>query len=204
MDLARDLVTCASRRDGALLVSSLADDEYRTDCVLTSRGLQWCPPDGSYGHKKPFPADANLTEYLSYVSKGGSCRDYDGIKAGGWTFCGGEGCANAPAPVFNRTGRTDVEGCCWWGRGVIQTTGTCNFGKLNYYMGKRGHTEGAPSLPPTAIATRRWPGTSNLSTPSRRCHASRRIWPVSSHHPSGYSVHPATQLAARAPCDCRA
>lgn len=39
-------------------------------------------------------------------------------------------------------GRTDVEGCCWWGRGVIQTTGVCNFGKLNYFMGKRAADEG--------------------------------------------------------------
>jgi len=30
---------------------------------------------------------------------------------------------------------TNVEGCCWWGRGVIQTTGRCNFGKLNKYLG---------------------------------------------------------------------
>jgi hypothetical protein len=30
---------------------------------------------------------------------------------------------------------TNVEGCCWWGRGVIQTTGRCNFGKLNKQIG---------------------------------------------------------------------
>jgi hypothetical protein len=30
---------------------------------------------------------------------------------------------------------TDVENCCWWGRGVIQTTGRCNFGKLNKHLG---------------------------------------------------------------------
>jgi hypothetical protein len=30
---------------------------------------------------------------------------------------------------------TNVEGCCWWGRGVIQTTGRCNFGKLNKMLG---------------------------------------------------------------------
>ena len=30
---------------------------------------------------------------------------------------------------------TNVEGCCWWGRGVIQTTGRCNFGKLNKKIG---------------------------------------------------------------------
>ena len=31
---------------------------------------------------------------------------------------------------------TNVEGCCWWGRGVIQTTGRCNFGKLNKKLGE--------------------------------------------------------------------
>jgi len=50
--------------------------------------------------------------------------------------------------VFNKTGRTDTEGCCWWGRGVIQTTGRCNFGKLNYYMGKRGADENRTVLYP--------------------------------------------------------
>jgi hypothetical protein len=111
-------------------------------------GGPWCPQKGGYGYKTPFPPDAPMDEYLAYVNKGGSCRDYDPIKAGGWNFCGGSGCANCPAPVFNRTGRTDVEGCCWWGRGVIQTTGVCNFGKLNYYMGSRGKDEGRTVLYP--------------------------------------------------------
>jgi len=114
----------------------------------------WCPAKGGYDYKTPFPdntnmSDASSTGYAAYVNKGGSCRDYDPIKAGGWQLCGGEGCASSPAPVFNKTGRTDVEGCCWWGRGVIQTTGVCNFGKLNYYMGKRGHDEGRKVLYPT-------------------------------------------------------
>ena len=29
-----------------------------------------------------------------------------------------------------------VEGCGWWGRGVIQTTGRGNFGQLNHYLGR--------------------------------------------------------------------
>jgi len=114
-------------------------------------GGPWCPPNGSYGHKIPFPEDMtryNLTAYFKYVNKSGSCRDYKGIKAGGWNYCGGEGCPSCPAPVFNKTGRTDVEGCCWWGRGVIQTTGICNFGKLNYYMGARGQREGRDVIYP--------------------------------------------------------
>jgi len=62
-----------------------------------------------------------------------SCDDYVGQKAGGF---------ENNKPFESRAGRTDVEGCCWWGRGVIQTTGICNFGKLNYYLGARAAKEG--------------------------------------------------------------
>jgi len=67
------------------------------------------------------------------------CTDYEGQKAGR---------EDNTDPVANRNGRTDVEGCCWWGRGVIQTTGICNFGKLNYYLGKRANDEGRDSRYP--------------------------------------------------------
>jgi hypothetical protein len=76
------------------------------------------------------------------------CGVYEGQKAGGWTHCEGAGCANAEAPIFGQPARTDVEGCCWWGRGVIQTTGVCNFGKLNYFAGARAAREGRESLFP--------------------------------------------------------
>ena len=49
---------------------------------------------------------------------------------------------------MNRVNRSDVEGCCWWGRGVIQTTGICNFGILNYYLGKRAADDGRDSRYP--------------------------------------------------------
>jgi len=111
-------------------------------------GSPWCPQKGGYGYKTPFPDNVSLPVYYKYVESGGSCRDYDPIKAGGWEKCGAGGCKNPPAPVFHRDSRTDVEGCCWWGRGVIQTTGTCNFGKLNYYMGARGHKENRTVLYP--------------------------------------------------------
>ncbi len=83
----------------------------------------------------------------------GKCQDYQGQQAGHWTFegehCSEAGCANMAAPLFNNTpARTDVEGCYWWGRGAIQTTGVCNFGKLNYYMGKRAASEGREALYP--------------------------------------------------------
>jgi len=87
------------------------------------------------------------------VNGGGSCKDYQGIKTGGWTFqgsgCVDGACPGSDAPLFGvPDGRTDVEGCCWWGRGVIQTTGVCNFGKLNYYLGKRAATEGRDAAYP--------------------------------------------------------
>jgi hypothetical protein len=88
---------------------------------------------------KPFDDDVPLDEYFEYVNNGGSCKDHKGIKVGGWKLSGN---------LANPKGRTDVEGCCWWGRGAIQTTGVCNFGKLNYYLGKRAFDEGRASLYP--------------------------------------------------------
>mmetsp|Transcript_2464 Transcript_2464/g.5045 ORF Transcript_2464/g.5045 Transcript_2464/m.5045 type:complete len:183 (-) Transcript_2464:179-727(-) len=68
-----------------------------------------------------------------------TCDVYEGQKAGGF---------DNSEPVPNGSGRTDVEGCCWWGRGVIQTTGICNFGKLNYYLGKRAASDGRDAAYP--------------------------------------------------------
>merc|ERR1711957_1032212 len=96
-------------------------------------GSPWCPARGGYDFQEPFGENVSLDEYYAYVNSGGGCRDYDPIKAGGWEFCGSGGCYGTPQPLFGHDkGRNDVEGCCWWGRGVIQTTGVCNFGKLNY------------------------------------------------------------------------
>jgi len=106
----------------------------------------WCQPGNA------FSADVDLDTYFQYVNDAGSCKDAPDMKAGGWTFsgCSEEGCGGSPAPLFGVPDeRTDVEGCCWWGRGVIQTTGTCNYGKLNYYLGKRASDEGRDSLFPT-------------------------------------------------------
>jgi len=72
------------------------------------------------------------------------CTDYVGQKAGGETG----GAAQGGPGLANRGGRDDVEGCCYWGRGVIQTTGVCNFGKLNYFLGKRAHDEGRTAAYP--------------------------------------------------------
>ena len=79
------------------------------------------------------------------------CTEYPGQKGGA---------ADNSFPFANVAGRTDVEGCCWWGRGVIQTTGPCNFGKLNYFLGKKAHDEGRPS---------RYPDVDFCKTPNAVC-----------------------------------
>jgi hypothetical protein len=45
------------------------------------------------------------------------------------------------AAYSNSNGRTDVDGCCFWGRGALLTRNVCNLGKLNYYLGKGGANE---------------------------------------------------------------
>jgi len=105
----------------------------------------WCPAGG----EKFDGPNVDLDAYFAYVNQGGTCQDYEGQAAGGWEFCNGQGCANPAAPLFGQpVGRTDLEGCCWWGRGVIQTTGVCNFGKMNYYLGSRAAAEGRDALFP--------------------------------------------------------
>ena len=69
-----------------------------------------------------------------------TCDVYEGQKAGQF---------DQSRPYASTGDRTDVEGCCWWGRGVIQTSGVCNFGKLNYYLGARAAQDGRPSKYPS-------------------------------------------------------
>lgn len=116
----------------------------------------WCQADPAGWGYEPYkyPLGKALPDFYDYVNKRGMCKDYPGQQAGFWESCTDAsgrqvGCANPAAPGFNQPeGRTDLEGCCWWGRGVIQTTGVCNFGKLNYYMGARAKSEGRASLYP--------------------------------------------------------
>ncbi|KAL7529805.1 hypothetical protein ACHAXR_003168, partial [Thalassiosira sp. AJA248-18] len=60
----------------------------------------------------------------------------------------------------NVNARVDVEGCCFWGRGVLQTKGRCAFGRLNYYLGKRAADEGREAL---------FPDTDFCSNPEAVC-----------------------------------
>jgi len=55
-----------------------------------------------------------------------NCKVYKGQKAGSF--------------VWDGSSVNSIEGCGWWGRGVIQTTGRENFGKLNHFIG-RSHVD---------------------------------------------------------------
>jgi predicted chitinase len=87
-------------------------------------------------------------------------RSVTGATTVGWSYsasCGPWGGGTPPCDVYagqqgggftkstaaNGKGRTDIEGCCWWGRGVIQSTGLGNYGKLNYYLGAKAAARGA-------------------------------------------------------------
>jgi hypothetical protein len=97
----------------------------------------FCGPKELYpttGHWDP-SSDCNNP----WVDPPMSCDIYEGQKGGRF---------NNDTPSPNTAGRIDVEGCCWWGRGVIQTTGICNFGKLNFYLGARAAEEGRESRYP--------------------------------------------------------
>jgi len=69
--------------------------------------------------------------------------------AGYWdTRCPNKQC-RVDTAYSNARGRTDTEGCCWWGRGALLTRGVCNIGKLNYYLGREAAERGEGIFPDT-------------------------------------------------------
>jgi hypothetical protein len=65
-----------------------------------------------------------------------SCTEYEGQTTGR---------IDNSVPAANKLARIDVEGCCFWGRGVIKATGVCSIGRLNYFLGKGAADNGMPS-----------------------------------------------------------
>ena len=39
------------------------------------------------------------------------------------------------SPTANAAGRTDVEACCFWGRGILFNQGLCDIGRFNHFYG---------------------------------------------------------------------
>lgn len=73
-------------------------------------------------------------------------KDYKGDYTGYWDGYTAEFVQDVAYPSAN--GRIDVEGCCFWGRGALQTKGTCALGKFNYRFGKRAYDENRPARYP--------------------------------------------------------
>ena len=49
------------------------------------------------------------------------------------------------SPFKNEAGRMDVEGCCFWGRGILLNQGICDIGRFNYAYGLPAITDGRSS-----------------------------------------------------------
>ncbi len=98
------------------------------DAVLEERGLLVNGSVGRWtnsGHCNVVPDKVDTSKQ---VWERDECKTYVGQKAG--TF------------LWDGSSQESVEGCGWWGRGVIQTTGRQNFGTLNHYLG-RSHVDPA-------------------------------------------------------------
>lgn len=95
------------------------------DATLIAAGLSSDGRTGRWDYSSdchPYPAsepDFTPSDAPAYTRP--DCELYAGQRAGRY--------------VWDGSGQS-VEGCCWWGRGVIQTTGRCNFGTLNHYLGQ--------------------------------------------------------------------
>eukprot|EP00804_Cyclotella_cryptica_P024464 CCRYP_017568-RB/>CCRYP_017568-RB protein AED:0.03 eAED:0.03 QI:1933/1/1/1/1/0.81/11/100/1752 len=80
-----------------------------------------------------------VTAFSHLLWRGAPAPFYCGPKSfyketGFWDAAKGN--ENDTIPLANEDGRTDVESCCWWGRGcLLSVKGTCLLGKLNYHIG---------------------------------------------------------------------
>ncbi|MCL1039150.1 Ig-like domain-containing protein [Shewanella submarina] len=96
------------------------------DAVLQERGLLVNGAVGRWtnnGHCNDVPTAVDTSKQ---VWERDDCKTYVGQKAGKF--------------IWDGSSQDTVEGCGWWGRGVIQTTGRQNFGTLNHYLG-RSHVD---------------------------------------------------------------
>jgi len=95
------------------------------DAVLAEQGLLVNGKVGRWtnaGHCNTVPTAIDTSKQ---VYERDECKQYVGQKAGSFIWDGSD---------------ESVQGCCWWGRGVIQTTGRQNFGTLNHFVG-RSHVD---------------------------------------------------------------
>ena len=119
------------------------------------RGLSYqdmsCPDDESQTMACPVDEDMELTA-VTFDRQVGSppplmCAPQSQVKHTGYwdeTLIREE----KKVAYASENGRVDVSGCCWWGRGALQTKGVCAFGRLNHYLGAKAKSRGQVSLFP--------------------------------------------------------
>ncbi|OLQ93347.1 hypothetical protein BIY22_02320 [Vibrio panuliri] len=122
-------------RDNKMEVSALTHAKWygapapvfaAPDAVLEERGLLVNGAAGRWtnnGHCNDVPENVDTSKQ---VWERDNCKIYVGQKAGSF--------------IWDGSSEESVEGCGWWGRGAIQTTGRQNFGTLNHYLG-RSHVD---------------------------------------------------------------
>ncbi len=122
-------------RDNKMEVSALTHAKWygapapvfaAPDAVLEERGLLKNGSAGRWtneGHCNQVPETIDTSKQ---VWERDECKVYVGQKAGKF--------------IWDGSSQESVQGCGWWGRGVIQTTGRQNFGTLNHYLG-RSHVD---------------------------------------------------------------
>ncbi|GAA0371575.1 hypothetical protein GCM10009092_39880 [Bowmanella denitrificans] len=96
------------------------------DAVLEEQGLLVNGHVGKWNYSADCSGQTGSADLTKQAWLRDECKVYDEQKAGKFIWDGSAG--------------KSVEGCGWWGRGVIQTTGRFNFGKLNHFLG-RSHVD---------------------------------------------------------------
>ncbi len=123
-------------RDNKMEVSALTHAKWygapapvfaAPNAVLEERGLLVDGNVGRWTNQGHCNGGPNETiDTSKQVWEREDCKVYVGQKAGAF--------------IWDGSSQESVEGCGWWGRGVIQTTGRQNFGTLNHYLG-RSHVD---------------------------------------------------------------
>lgn len=135
-----------------VMVDGIASDtceEYNEQSIVNDKGVTQFPLSNSCGQYSTSyqdlvcPNNANeknmectVDTEMTIEATSSSSSSNNGFKCGPTSIY-----PSAPKNA-NDLDRTDVEGCCWWGRGPLHTKGVCNIGKLNYYLGSRAFNEG--------------------------------------------------------------
>ncbi|MEZ9199181.1 PKD domain-containing protein [Shewanella sp. 10N.286.54.B9] len=92
------------------------------DAVLEEKGLLVNGHVGRWDYQEHCNVSPTSIDTNAQVYDREDCKAYVGQKAGKF--------------VWDGSAQKSVQGCGWWGRGVIQTTGRLNFGKLNHFIGR--------------------------------------------------------------------